>query len=145
MLKSFWFWFFITFIAIQFVPMAVPLNIVETKGSTIEAPKKVLDTLKRACYDCHSNNVELPWYDTIAPASWYVKNHIADGRQVVNFSKWNEYTKEKQLKVLEKLPKSIVIRMPIPSYLWLHQEAKLSKKERSFLKKWAEELKDSIK
>ena len=35
--------------------------------------------------------------------------------------------------------------MPIPSYLWLHQEAKLSKEERSFLKKWAEELKDTIK
>ena len=96
MLKSFWFWFFITFIAIQFIPMNVPLSILDNKESEIEAPKKVLETLQRACYDCHSNNVVLPWYDTIAPASWYVKNHIADGRKIVNFSKWKGYTQEKK-------------------------------------------------
>jgi hypothetical protein len=145
MLKSVWFWIFVTLIGIQFIPMNVPLNLPSDEKSEIEAPKEILKILQRACYACHSNNVELPWYDTIAPASWYVKKHISDGRQVVNFSQWNKYDKNKQLKILKKLPKSIIIRMPLPSYLWLHQEAKLSHQEKKILKKWVEETKDSIK
>jgi len=145
MLKSFWFWIFIIFIGIQFVPVNVPLNITTSKNYEIKAPKEVLKTLKRACYDCHSNKIELPWYDKIAPASWYVKNHIINGRKVVNFSEWESYTPEKQLKVLKKLAESIIIRMPLPSYLWLHQEAKLSNEDKKNLKNWAEKLKDTAK
>jgi len=145
MLKSFWFWMLILLIGIQFIPINVPLHISQSKDAEIKAQKKVLTTLKRACYDCHSNQITLPWYDTIAPASWYVKNHIVNGRKVLNFSEWENYTQKKQLKVLKKFPKAIIVRMPLPSYLWLHQEAKLSKEEKDFLKKWAEKLKDTIK
>jgi DNA-binding CsgD family transcriptional regulator len=35
--------------------------------------------------------------------------------------------------------------MPLPSYLWLHPEAKLSKKEKEILKKWAENLHSNLK
>ena len=145
MLKSFWFWMLILLIGIQFIPINVPLHISRSKDAEIKAPKEVLTTLKRSCYDCHSNQIILPWYDKIAPASWYVKNHIVNGRKVLNFSEWENYTQEKQLKVLKKFPKAIIVRMPLPSYLWLHQEAKLSKEEKDFLKKWAEKLKDTIK
>jgi hypothetical protein len=145
MLKSFWFWFAVTLVAMQFIRMDVPLNIKDSPKDEIEAPKEVMSILKRSCYDCHSNHVQLPWYDTVAPARWFVKNHIKKGRKVVNFSIWNSYTPEKQYRTMKKLPKSIVIRMPMPSYLWLHSEAKLSKKEKNLLKEWAINLKENIK
>ncbi len=44
------------------------------------------------------------------------------------------------MKILEKIPKAIVIRMPMPTYLWLHKEAKLSKEDKNILKSWALKL-----
>jgi hypothetical protein len=32
--------------------------------------------LKNACYDCHSNQVDFPWYAKVAPASWLLAGDI---------------------------------------------------------------------
>ncbi|HIC77927.1 MAG TPA: cytochrome C [Sulfurovum sp.] len=137
-------WILIPFIAIQFIDMNIP-QIIESKANhNIDAPKKVTDILERSCYDCHSNSLIYPWYSKIAPLSWYTQSHVKNGRRVVNFSIWKSYDKEKQLKVLKELPKSLLIRMPLPDYLWLHQEAKLSKEDKKILSTWAKELKEKI-
>ena len=145
MLKSFWFWTLILFILIQFIPTDFAEKLETNPQSEIIASKKVMGILKRSCYDCHSNSLVYPWYDKIAPASWYVIDHVKNGRKAVNFSKWKEYKREKQFKVMDRLPKSLLVRMPLPDYLWLHQEAKLSDNNRKFLSAWAEELKETIK
>ena len=144
-LKSFWFWFFITFIAIQFVAVDVPAKIESNPKDEIVAPKEVMAVLKRSCYDCHSNESTYPWYDRVAPVSWVVKDHVKNGRKVVNFSLWNSYEKKKQKFFADKLEKSIVIRMPLPSYLWLHSDAKLNNDDKKTLKNWANVLKENIK
>ena len=145
MLKSFWFWVLITLIAIQFISMDIPAKIESNPKEEIQAPKEIMTILKRSCYDCHSNKVKEPFYYNIAPMSWLVQQHIKNGRKVVNFSKWNSYSKEKQFKIVDKLPKSIIIRMPMPSYLWLHQDASMSADEKELLTKWSKELKEKIK
>ncbi len=43
----------------------------------------------RACFDCHSNEVKTPWYGKIAPVSWWLTNHVDDGRAALNRSEWN--------------------------------------------------------
>ena len=130
---------------IQFIPMNVPAKLKHNSTNEIDAPDEIMSILKRSCYDCHSSESTYPWYDKIAPASWFVKNHVKNGRKVVNFSEWNNYEKEKQLKVLKELPKSTKIRMPMPSYLWLHKEATLTQKEKKYLNRWAKKLKEKIK
>jgi len=145
MLKSFWFWTLVVLIVIQFLSLNISAKLPSDSTQEIKAPKEIMNILKRSCYDCHSSDVKEPWYYNIAPISWVVQLHVKNGRKVVNFSKWNIYTKEKQLKVIDKLPKSIVIRMPMPSYLWLHQEAKMSANEKKLLSEWAKELKEKIK
>lgn len=145
MFKSFWFWSIVILIVIQFIPMNVPQTIEGNPQSQIVAPQEVMTILKRSCYDCHSNSVIYPWYDKIAPASFYVKSHIEKGRKHLNFSIWNEYDQEKKLKLLKRIPKSIVIRMPLSSYLWLHEEAMLSKEEKQIVSNWANSLKEEIK
>jgi cbb3-type cytochrome oxidase cytochrome c subunit len=144
-LKSVWFWLFIALIASQFISMNISAKIESNPKEEIQAPKEVMTILKRSCYDCHSSDVHEPFYYNIAPMSWLVQLHVKNGRKVVNFSKWQTYSIEKQLKVIDKLPKSIVIRMPMPSYLWLHQDATMSANEKKSLTKWAEELKEKIK
>jgi mono/diheme cytochrome c family protein len=43
----------------------------------------------RACYDCHSNETELLWFEHAAPIKWYVANHVREGRAALNFSEWS--------------------------------------------------------
>ncbi|MBD3793702.1 MAG: heme-binding domain-containing protein [Campylobacterales bacterium] len=131
----------ILFIAIQFIDFDVPANLHTDANQEIKAPKEVMDILQRSCYDCHSSSMHYPWYSKVAPVSWFTKSHIQKGRTVVNFSIWESYDDEKKIKVLDHLPKAIKIRMPLNSYLWLHEEAKLSDQDRKMLSKWADELK----
>ena len=44
----------------------------------------------RACFDCHSNEVDYPWYSKIAPMSWAVQRHVDNGRGKVNYSEWDQ-------------------------------------------------------
>lgn len=39
-----------------------------------------------ACYDCHSNETEWPWYTNIAPMSWLIQRDVDGGREELNFS-----------------------------------------------------------
>jgi hypothetical protein len=83
----------------------------------------------RACFDCHSNETQWPWYSRLAPTSWLVQNHVDEGRETLNFSQWNRGYKEARQaseKVLEG-------SMPPRSYLLLHAEARLQPAERTAL------------
>ncbi|RMD84415.1 MAG: heme-binding protein, partial [Candidatus Dadabacteria bacterium] len=84
-------------IAIQFVPVKMenPPHIAPS------LPEKVLKILKKGCYDCHSNTTRWPWYSRIAPISWLIANDVTEGREELNFSRWNsmnERTKKKKIR-----------------------------------------------
>lgn len=125
------------FIGIQFVPMDVPADVPSKAEDSIEAPDNVQAILKRACFDCHSNHTTFPWYSSIAPVSWFTKHHVEEGREHMNFSTWASYEDEKKLKFLQKIPKAIKSKMPLPSYLLIHKEAKLSDADKEAITKWA--------
>jgi hypothetical protein len=88
------------------------------------------DLVVRACYGCHSNEVEYPSYSKIAPISWMVASHVAEGREALNFS-----TVMKDGNARHDLGESIEVvqegEMP-PSYytrFGKHPEAKLTADE----------------
>ena len=47
----------------------------------------------RACYGCHSNEVEYPSYANVAPISWMVHSHVDEGRGKLNFSTFDVSTR----------------------------------------------------
>jgi len=124
-------------VGIQFIPMDVPSEVPSDPKIAVDAPEEVQAILKRACFDCHSNKVVFPWYSSIAPVSWFTKMHVKEGREHMNFSTWTNYSEEKRLKYLEKIPKAIKSKMPLPSYLLIHKEAVLSDADKEVLTKWA--------
>jgi hypothetical protein len=126
-------------IGIQFVPMNVPAEVPTKADDELQAPEEVHAILKRACFDCHSNHTSFPWYSSVAPVSWFTKMHVKEGREHMNFSTWASYDDEKKAKYLEKIPKAIKSKMPMPSYLIMHDEAKLSDDDRKVLSDWAAE------
>ena len=127
------------FIGIQFVPMDVPADVPTKAEDAIEAPENVQAILKRSCFDCHSNHTVYPWYSNIAPVSWFTKGHVKKGREKMNFSTWASYEDDKKLKFLEKIPKAIQSKMPLPNYLIMHQDAKLSDADKEAIKAWTTE------
>jgi len=100
-------------------------------------PKEVAELITSACYDCHSNTTKYPWYSNIAPVSWWLKKHVNNGREKLNFSKWKDYNLDKRdslrLECAEHIEKKW---MPIFSYKIIHPEAQLSDDEREKMINW---------
>ena len=84
---------------------------------------------KRACFDCHSNETNWPWYSYVAPVSWRVYNHVYNGRRHFNFSDYPLGTKEPE-EAIEVIQKG---EMPLSDYLILHAEADLTMMEKAEL------------
>ncbi|MEA2050978.1 MAG: heme-binding domain-containing protein [Campylobacterota bacterium] len=123
------------FIAMQFIPAKIE-NKSTPKSLEISAPTEVMAIFKRSCYDCHSNEVRIPFYSAIAPASFFIKGHIDLGRKWLNFSEWNNYSEQQKDDKLKGIYRTVAAAMPLPSYLSLHEEAKLSKDEIALIRKW---------
>ncbi len=108
-------------------------------------PKPVENLLKNACYDCHSNNTRYPWYANVAPVSYFLANHIEEGKEHLNFSVWDDYSPKRRDHKLEEIIEEVSERqMPIKSYTWLHGNAKLSAEDIQTLTEWAKQLRVSV-
>jgi hypothetical protein len=91
------------------------------------ANAEVANTLKTACYDCHSNQPVYPWYTNIAPVSWWIKHHIDEGSHHLNFSEWGTYTAKRRDHKLEECIEMVEEgEMPMSSYTIMHGNAKLT-------------------
>ena len=104
----------------------------------ISAPAEVRSVLERSCYDCHSNETAWPWYGYVAPASWLLARHVREAREHVNFSEWNDLGLDDRAEAFEEIAEEVdEAKMPLPSYLPLHPEARLTDAERYLLVDWA--------
>jgi mono/diheme cytochrome c family protein len=75
-----------------------------------------------ACFDCHSNQTQWPWYSNIAPVSWLIQHDVEEGRQALNFSEWGNRHAE-----VDEIPEVIRRGAMPPSYYGLiHPSAKLT-------------------
>lgn len=100
-------------------------------------PEQIQTILKTSCYDCHSNESKYPWYTDIAPVSWWVKHHINEAREELNFSDWTSYPLKKQKHKLEEVYEEVDEgEMPLLSYLIVHKEAKLTTEQKNELITW---------
>jgi len=85
--------------------------------------------VKRACFDCHSNETRWPWYSNVAPFSWVIQRDVNNRRSKLNFSEWDRPQKE-----ADEAAKTVANgEMPPRSYLALHPEARLSSSEQVLL------------
>jgi hypothetical protein len=136
-LAKFFIYIVIIFIGIQFVNIDAKEHIKSNPQDEIVVSSEIKKILKRSCYDCHSNNSTIPWYGDIEPSSWLVRSHINDGRKILNFSEFGKYDAEKQKDLFDRIEDSVVIRMPLASYVWLHNDASLSQEDKAKLKEWS--------
>jgi len=130
----------VTFVVIQFI--ARPEKISEPVNendiiSVLEIEGPIATMLKSACYDCHSDQPRYPWYASVAPVSWKIGEHIEEGRDELNFSKWATYSAKRRDHKLEEMIEEVEEgKMPQPNYVRMHSEAKLTDEQIASLKTW---------
>ena len=96
--------------------------------------------LKAACYDCHSAHTEYPWYNNVAPISYWMDGHIEEGKENIDFSEWSNYSAKKKDHKLEEFIEYIENgKMPLREYTWTHEDARLTDDQRKALMDWAED------
>jgi len=125
------------FVLIQFIP--VHMSNPSTSPSKdflhiYQPPSEITDMMRNACYDCHSNATQFPWYSNVAPVSWLLESHIDEARAHINFSEWGGYPEKTANLKLEGMAVEVKNgEMPLTSYTWMHSKAKLTDAQRTRL------------
>lgn len=127
----------VVFLAAQFVRPDLENPPVDP-AQELRAPQNVQTILDRSCNDCHSNRTQYPWYSRISPVSWWLKDHIDEGRDELNFSVFTTYrARRKSRKFVEICDQMKERGMPLREYTWGHPSAKLSDADRHTLCEWS--------
>lgn len=129
-------------VGIQFFGPA-KTNPASDPSQSIEArqhlPAPVASILDRSCNDCHSNKTRWPWYANVAPVSWFVINHVNEGRENVNFSEWGRYTVRDVDVTLRQMCREVRAgAMPLSSYTPLHPGSEPSTEDVKTLCTWTD-------
>lgn len=79
-------------ILLTVVALMLETNPPVTKEPNWDSPQtKAL--AQRACFDCHSNQTQWPWYDKMPVGSWIAVFDTLRGRRALNFSEWGTQTR----------------------------------------------------
>jgi len=108
-----------------------------------DGPPDVERVLRQSCYDCHSNETEWSWTAWVAPMSWLVVRDVHRARDEFNLSEWDRLDADDR----GELPGEMVEKvedgeMPLPPYLLVHPEARVSQADLAVLRAWAASFPD---
>jgi Haem-binding domain len=134
----------VVFVGMQLVPVK---HIGENPPDRfkMDAPPEVLAIMKRACFDCHTNETRWPIYTRVAPGSWLMARDVHNGREHMNFSEWGDADESTRRTDLENAWEQVEEgHMPPWFYIYpLHLDARLSDSDKATLKSYF--LKDAGK
>ncbi|MGA3047542.1 MAG: cytochrome P460 family protein [Terracidiphilus sp.] len=122
----------IVFCAIQLIRPKIPAR---PAAAEVQAPAEVKRILEKDCYNCHSDERRLSWFDEIVPAYWLVRYDILTARQHLNFSTLGLKPAAVQKGALFEVANMIQLgAMPLPQFVQLHPEARVTDVELQTLK-----------
>lgn len=126
-----------TFAVAQFIRPDTRLPSTDpTRGiiAIAQPDEEVAGLLRAACYDCHSNETQYPWYDRITPVNWWVQHHVNEGREESNLSEWATMSEKHRAHFVDEAAELIESgEMPLSSYTWMHGDARLDQRQRKLL------------
>jgi hypothetical protein len=106
-------------------------------AAQLRAPLEVRGILEKDCSSCHSDRRRLAWFDQIVPAYWLVRHDVLTARERLNFSTLGTKPAATQTSTLYEAVNMIQLgAMPLPRFVRLHPEARVSSEELATLKAW---------
>ena len=101
----------------------------------LQAPPEVKQIIKTSCYNCHSNETKLSWFDWPVPAYWLVAKDVKAARARLNFSEIGMLPPAQQKGILYESVSQIMLgAMPLPDYQRLHRESAITPQRLQVLK-----------
>ena len=123
-----------------------PVDESQTINAHTQMTSEFASILDRSCRDCHSNKTIWPWYTNVAPVSWWLSNHVNDGRRSLNMSEWGKLPTDRQERKLLQICDEVQDgNMPLSSYTPVHPAAKLSEQDKKILCSWTEQERSRMK
>ena len=105
----------------------------------VRLPTTVLSTLRRACFDCHSDETRWPWYAALPIASHLIERDVTEGRGQLNLSRWTQYNPFDRADMLDKIClRASTGKMPPWQYRVMHSDARLSETDITALCDWSQ-------
>jgi hypothetical protein len=103
-----------------------------------DGPPEVEAVMRRACFDCHTNETRWPLYARIAPGSWLMARDVHNGRSHFNLSKWADADEDERQTDRENAWEQVESgAMPKWFYVFpMHPAAKLSDADKAVLKSY---------
>ena len=122
----------IVFTALQVFRPSIPAK---PATAELQAPPEIKHILEKDCYSCHSDQRRLSWFDQIVPGYWLVRHDILTARERLNFSTLGAMPAALQKATLYEAVNMIQLgAMPLPQFVELHPEAKVTPEELATLK-----------
>ncbi len=110
-------------------------------SAEIAAPPQVKQILRTSCYNCHSNETKLSWFDWPVPAYWLVVEDVRKGRSHLNFSEIGSLPPAQQNGFLFESVSQIELgAMPLPDYKLAHPESAITPERLNILKAYLTSL-----
>jgi len=122
----------IVLLALFLLIQLIPFGHQHTNPPVVQEPNwdslQTKELAQRACFDCHSNETVWPWYSNVAPVSWLLQRDVNEGRLHLNFSDWGHVRETDDITRVIKNGE-----MPMPIFLIMHPEARLTQTEKDAL------------
>jgi hypothetical protein len=111
-------------------------TVLSERPSATSAP----EILERSCANCHSEGTRWPWYSHVPMVHRMMEQDVAQARDKMNLSRWEEYTAEQRRTMLGSIAANVRnAQMPPARYLLLHPEARLTLAEEKIVEEWTRE------
>ncbi len=102
----------VVFVGLQFVRPELTNPPVTAE---LQVPAEVKQVLRGSCYNCHSNETKLPWFDKVVPAYWIVTKDVTEARKHLNFSEIGKLPAGQQKAALFEAVNMVQLgAMPLP-------------------------------
>jgi hypothetical protein len=113
-------------------------------AAELSAPPQVRQILRTSCYNCHSNETRLSWFDWPVPAYWLVVKDVREGRSHLNFSEVGSLPPAQQNGFLFESVSQIELgAMPLPDYKLAHPDSAITPQQLNILKEYLASLESS--
>ncbi len=109
--------------------------------------QKIKPMLEYSCYDCHSTQTKEPWYFNIPGVSSFIKSHIDEGLEHLDFTNGFPFkTKESLLEILHEMKEEVEEgEMPLLSYRIMHWGRLIEGEQQDSLFQWIEKSEATLK
>jgi hypothetical protein len=101
--------------------------------------------IEKSCQNCHSQRTEWPLYSRLPLISWAIEKDVADAREHLDFSRWDQYSNADKRDLLTRMGSEVRSgEMPLSRYVLLHPDARLSSADVQLIYEWTKEQRHAL-